>query len=188
MKIGIFGGSFNPPHKMHKQIAIELIQKGYVHQVIYVPTGDPYQKKDLIAAKERLEMLKIMTRDQKNLFVSDYELQNHLTYTYQTLDYFQSMHPHDEIYFICGTDNLRELKTWKSYEYILSHYHLLVIQRNNDSLEKIRKDFNTPHITLCEIKTQNISSTQIRNGLKRNESLSLDSEVLAYIKKRNLYQ
>ena len=44
MKIGIFGGSFNPPHNMHKNIALELIEHGYLDKVIYVPTGDSYEK------------------------------------------------------------------------------------------------------------------------------------------------
>ena len=46
MRIGIFGGSFNPPHKKHKNIAIELIQKNYIDKIIYVPTGNKYNKKD----------------------------------------------------------------------------------------------------------------------------------------------
>ena len=45
MKIGIFGGSFNPPHKMHKKIALDLIKRGYVEKVVYVPTGNKYNKK-----------------------------------------------------------------------------------------------------------------------------------------------
>ena len=45
MKIGIFGGSFNPPHNMHKNISIELLEKGYLDKIFYVPTGDSYNKK-----------------------------------------------------------------------------------------------------------------------------------------------
>ncbi len=52
MKIGIFGGCFNPPHNMHKDIGLNLIKKKYLDRVIYVPTGDQYQKEELIPAKE----------------------------------------------------------------------------------------------------------------------------------------
>ena len=175
MKIGIFGGSFNPPHKMHKQIALELIEKGYVNKVIYVPTGNKYNKKDLIDANE-------------NLLISDYEIKNVLTYTYQTLDYFKNLYPNDKIYFICGTDNLRELTTWKNYEYILNNYKIIAIARYNDNIKDIVKDLNTNNIIISKIITQNISSTKIRNSLKqRKYTLDLDNGVMSYIKKRKLY-
>ena len=139
MKIGIFGGSFNPPHNMHKQIALDLINNKYLDKVIYVPTGDYYQKDDLIPAPIRYTMLKIMTKDYPNLEVSDYEIKNKLVYTYQTLDYFRQKYPKDQIYFICGTDNLKELYTWKNYKHILTNYKLLVIKRNHDQVEEIIK-------------------------------------------------
>ena len=100
MKIGIFGGCFNPPHKMHKSIALELIMNHYLDKVIYVPTGNKYNKTSLIDAKHRYNMLKLMTDDNTTLDVSDYELKNTLTYTYQTLDYFKDKYKKDEIYFI----------------------------------------------------------------------------------------
>ncbi len=188
MKIAIFGGSFNPPHKMHKEIALELIKNKYVDHVIYVPTGNKYLKKDLIDAKERLEMLKIMTQNNKNLSVSDYEMKNNLTYTYQTLDYFQKMYPNDEIYFICGTDNLKEITTWKNYNYILQKYKIVVIERNQESSEEIIKNLPKNHLIITKFTTQNISSTKIREELKRNKnSLNLEEEVKNYIQKRNLY-
>ena len=56
MKIGIFGGSFNPPHKKHENIAHSLIEENYVDKVIFVPVGEFYQKKDLASFKDRLAM------------------------------------------------------------------------------------------------------------------------------------
>lgn len=188
MKIGIFGGSFNPPHKMHKTIALELIEKNYVDKVIYVPTGNKYNKKDLIDAKHRLEMLKIMTQNNDNLPVSDYEVKNILTYTYQTLDYFKSIYPNDEIYFICGSDNLKEITTWKNYKYILENYKLLVIKRNNDNLDEMVNNLNTSGIILTEIFPQNVSSTNIRKDLSNQiGNDNLDIKVAEYIKRNQLY-
>ena len=90
MKIGIFGGSFNPPHKMHKEIAIELIKKHYVDKVIFVPTGSKYKyKNNLLSDKVRLEMLKLMCND-NNLEVSNYELKDDVVYTYETLNHFKN--------------------------------------------------------------------------------------------------
>ena len=180
MKIGIFGGSFNPPHNMHKQIALDLINNKYLDKVIYVPTGDHYQKDDLIPAPIRYTMLKIMTKDYPNLEVS-------------TLDYFRKKYSKDQIYFICGTDNLKELYTWKNYKYILTNYKLLVIKRNHDPVEEILKHYQeySNNIIVLNILQSRISSTTIREKISNNyepTSKELDKNVLNYIKKKSLYK
>lgn len=195
MKIGLFGGSFNPPHLMHKNIALKLLHHHYLDQVIYIPTGAHYPKANLAPAKTRLTMLKLMLKNHSQLSVSDYEF-NHLTYTYQTLDHFQKLYPTAQIYFICGTDNLKELTTWRHYKYILTNYKLLVIPRNNDNISQILSlypDYQDQIIIADTIPAHYISSTQIRDHLKNNPSSSLltsqmDQDVLNYIKKQNLYQ
>ena len=129
MKIGIFGGSFNPPHKMHKTIALELIKKHYVDKVIFVPTGSKYKyKNNLLSDEVRLEMLKLMCNDNNNLEVSDYELKDYVVYTYETLNYFKNKYKDDEIYFICGSDNLSYIDMWKKGKDILSNNKILVIK------------------------------------------------------------
>ena len=131
MRIGVFGGSFNPPHKMHESIASQLIKKGLLDKVIFVPTSNFYPKAGLINDEERLEMLKLMIKDKKEYIVSDYEF-GKLTYTYQTLEYFKNEYPNDQIYFICGSDNLEQLDTWREYQKILGDYKLIVIPRKHD--------------------------------------------------------
>lgn len=184
MKIGIFGGCFNPPHNMHKDIGLNLIKKKYLDWVIYVPTGDQYQKEELIPAKERYHMLKIMTRDQPNLSVSDIEMKETLTYTYQTLDYFQKKYKGDEIYFICGSDNLDQITTWKNYQYILDHYKLLVVKR-----DCLKLNYSFKNVVEVDMPISNISSTMIRDKLKSRKNCKyLDSQVKNYIKERKLYE
>lgn len=183
MRIGIFGGCFNPPHNMHKDIAVNLINKGYLDKVIYVPTGNCYQKKDLIDAKDRYQMLKIMINNNPNLLVSNIEIKNNLTYTYQTLDYFQKKYKDDKICFICGSDNLNEITTWKNYKYILDNYKLLVIRRGSYNIKSKFKN-----VIIVDIPISNISSTMIRNSLKDNKNYCyLDQEVQKYIKNKKLY-
>lgn len=193
MKIGIFGGCFNPPHKMHKSIGIDLIENKYLDKVIYVPTGNKYNKPNLIDSKHRYNMLKLMIKNNKNLDVSDYELKNALTYTYQTLDYYKSKYKDDDIYFICGTDNLKEITTWNNYEYIMSNYKLLVIKRNNDDLNDILKSINSKNIIIANVNLDDVSSTTIRNMIKSNcfkDKLlnKLDIDVIMYIEKEKLYE
>ena len=89
MKIGIFGGSFNPPHKMHESIASQLIERKIIDKVIFVPTSNFYPKAGLISDEERLSMLKLLIKDKKEYDVSDYEF-GRLTYTHQTLEYFKN--------------------------------------------------------------------------------------------------
>lgn len=183
MKIGIYGGSFNPPHKMHEFIGFQLLKRKYVDKIIYVPTGDKYNKAFLINSKYRLKMLEIMIKKNSMISISDYEVKNKLTYTYQTLDYFKSIYPNDEIYFICGSDNLMNIKTWKNYKYILNNYKILVIKRNNDNLKCLNSN-----VIITDINSENISSTEIRNDLKKGKvNLNINEEVLKYIKKNNLY-
>ena len=193
MKIGIFGGSFNPPHKMHKEIALTLIEKHYAEKVIFVPTGSKYKyKNNLLSDKVRFEMLKLMCRDNNNLEVSNYELKEHVVYTYETLNYFKNKYKDDEIYFICGTDNLSYIDKWKKGEDILSNNKLLVIKRNTfdiNTLLKKYKDYKD-NIIVTEIEENEISSTKIREMIYNNKRVKnyLDNKVLDYIIRNKLYR
>lgn len=191
MKIGIFGGSFNPPHNMHKDIALNLIEKEYLDKVIYVPVGDNYNKLDLISFIDRYKMVKLMIEKYNNLSISDISNNNDYKYTYQTLDYFQKIFKDDDIYFICGTDNLDQLDTWMKYEYILENYKLLVIKRNDDNIENILTKYEKykDNIVFANIESRLLSSTTIRNNIT-NEKIKeyLDERVYEYIIKNKFYE
>ncbi len=191
MKIGIFGGSFNPPHKIHQKIANYLVKNNYLDKVIFVPTGSNYEKPYLASEQDRYNMLKLMIGNVSYLDISTYEF-GKLTHTYQTLDYFKEHYKDDEIYFICGSDNLKEIKTWKRYQYILSNYKLLVIRRNGESITDILselKSYQDNIIVIDDIKSS-LSSTSIRKRFKDDKKLvkdgNIDSKVFEYIK-NNLY-
>ncbi len=193
MKIGIFGGCFNPPHKMHKKIALELIKKHYVDKIIFVPTGSKYKyKNNLLSDKVRLEMLKLMCEDNNTLEVSNYELKDQIVYTYETLDYFKNKYKDDEIYFICGTDNLSYIDKWKKGEDILSNSKILVIKRNTDDINTLLKKYKDykDNIIVTEIEENEISSTKIREMIYNNKRVNdyLDDNIYSYIKENNLYR
>lgn len=194
MKIGIFGGSFNPPHIMHKKIAEQLIKEKYLDKVIFVPTGMKYEyKNNLISNEDRYHMLELLIKDNPNLLVSDYEFTEEVTYTYQTLDYFKEKYKEDSIYFICGTDNLSYLDKWKRGDYILANYPLLIIKRNTDNLSFLLDKFKEykNNIIVTSIEPVDLSSTEIRNLIKEDNKLIkeyLSEEVLDYIKNNNLYK
>lgn len=183
MKIGIFGGTFNPPHKMHKQIAILLKNENYVDKVIFVPTGNSYDRKDLNNELDRLNMVNLMIKNYPFLESSDIEFGKKRVYTYQTLNYFKEKYKNDEIYFICGADNINDLMTWKNYQYILDNFKILVINRNNEKI-KIKH----PNIILTDIKLNELSSTYIRNNIKCDLNGLVDEDIIRYIKERHLYE
>ena len=193
MKIGVFGGSFNPPHKMHLNIGLELVNKQYVDKVIYVPTGSKYKyKNNLLPDKNRLEMLEILTNKYKNLSVDDYELKDEVVYTCETLAYFKELYPNDEIYFICGADNLSYIDKWKNGEDILNNYKIIAMKRKGEDIEELLKKFVAyqNNIIVADVEQQDISSTDIREKLKNNENVLdvLDKDVYEYIRKNKLYE
>lgn len=195
MKIGIFGGSFNPPHKMHKKIAKVLIKKGYVDKVIFVPTGMKYEyKTNLLSNEKRVDMLSLMIEKEKNMSISKYELQKRPIYTYETLKHFKKRYKDDEIYFICGTDNLSYIDKWKNGKDILKNYKLLVIKRETDEIETLLEKYKQyrQNIITTKVKEKTISSTKIRTYLKQNNNLKarlyIDKKVYKYIKENHLYE
>ena len=193
MKIGVFGGSFNPPHKMHLNIGLELVNKQYVDKVIYVPTGSKYKyKNNLLPDKNRLEMLEILTKTQEYLDVNDYELKDEVVYTCETLAYFKDLYPNDEIYFICGADNLSYIDKWKNGEDILNNYKIIAMKRKGEDIEELLKKFVAyqNNIIVADVEQQDISSTDIREKLKNNENVLdvLDKDVYEYIRKNKLYE
>ena len=194
MKMGIFGGSFNPPHKVHRQIVETLKKQGYVDKIIIVPTGIHYEyKSNLVDNRYRLDMLHLLFYDLDYVSISDYEMKEYPVYTYQTLDYFKTQYPQDDIYFICGMDNLSYMNEWKQGSHILTDYKILIIDRDTNNVLEILTKLSPykNNIILTDIKPDSISSTKIRQMIKNQEQnleLYLAPEVAEYIRKECLYE
>lgn len=193
MKIGIFGGSFNPPHKMHKKIAKMLLKRKYIDKIIFVPTGTTYQyKTNLLPNKIRYDMLSILIKKEKNMSISKYEFSSTPKYTYQTLKHFQTRYPNDEIYFICGLDNLSYMDKWEHGNEILKNYKILLIKRKTDNLNDVLQKYEEvkENIIITSLKEKKTSSTNIREQLKKKDKkvlFQLPIGIYKYIKKHNLY-
>ena len=192
MRIGVFGGSFNPPHKMHLKIGKELLDKKYLDCIIYVPTGSKYKyKNNLVSVRDRFNMLKLMTCNDERFIVSDFELKDREVYTYETLDYFRNIYLNDDIYFICGADNLSYIDLWKNGFYLLENYKFLVVKRYTDPIDNILNKLAKyrDNIIISNIEMNSLSSTEVREKLKNREDISdlLDDDVINYIEKNNLY-
>jgi nicotinate-nucleotide adenylyltransferase len=195
MRIGIFGGCFNPPHNMHIEICNKLLENNYLDKIIIVPTGNKYEyKHNLLNDNIRYNLLSILINKYKNIELSNYELQEREVFTYETLDHYKSKYKDALIYFICGADNLSYIDEWCMGYYILSNYKIIVISRSTDNLEEILEKYQEykDNIIIANISEKNISSTEIRHLLRKNNyeeaKKYLDIDVLNYIKINNLYK
>ena len=193
MKIGIFGGSFNPPHKMHLNIVEELLIEKVLDKVIIVPTGLHYSyKNNLVSNEHRYNMLKLMTKHNDKIEISDFEFKDEEIHSYDTLEYYKDIYKNDTIYFVCGLDNISYVDKWYKGEYLLNNYKFLVITRDTNNLDEILLKYEKykDNIIITNIKSNTISSSYIRDELKeKNYNLNdyLDQKVIDYIKENNLY-
>ena len=188
MRIGIFGGSFNPPHNMHEDIVLELLRQKYLDKIICVPTGDDYAKSYLLPITNRIEMLKCMFEDNEAVEISDIESTGFL-YTWETMNYFEEKYPNDELFFICGMDNLAELPRWHMYERLLEEYKLIVVKRETEESEAALEMYQKyiDRIEIANIKARSVSSTLIRNEIMNNGFSDrthewMDERVAKYLK------
>ncbi|MDR1122794.1 MAG: nicotinate (nicotinamide) nucleotide adenylyltransferase [Endomicrobium sp.] len=190
-KIAIFGGSFDPVHKSHIQLVKFALKSCDFKKVIFVIAHTPpHKNKQYASTDDRVAMLKIATKGLSQIEISLYEvLKKKVVYSYQTLDYFQSLYPKDEIYMIIGLDSLLELPTWKNIDYLASHYKFMVVKRPCINIKKDIKYLD--RCIVAQNETEDISSTGVRQmikeGFKKFEML-LDKNVYNYIVERGLYK
>ena len=186
-KIGFFGGCFNPPTKVHINLANALIKSGLVDKVIFVPVGDYYNKQNLVSAKHRYNMLKLLCNNNKWLDVENIaSIHSNILYATDTFKkIYDKYNELAQIYFIMGSDNFKKMPTWKDYNRIITQYKFIVIQRFEDE-EQIKKD-NVLYYTPEQI--QNMNSTQIREMIKQHQNVEefLEMQELQYIKRNKLY-
>ena len=180
MKIGIYIGSFNPPHIGHIDVINYLLNNKVIDKILIVPTINYWNKQNLIDIKHRINMLKKL--ENNNIIIDDKN--NHYSYTYELMRKLNQIYNQDELYLILGADNIIEFDKWKNYEELLN-YKIIIMNRDNIDINKYIKRFNTNNfIVMSDYKNIKISSTEIRNKL--NEEF-LDNNVLKYIKKNKLY-
>ena len=189
MKIGVYVGSFNPPHKGHIRIVNHLLDKKYLDKIIIVPTGNYWDKLDLVETSHRINMFRYYER--KNIIIDDKN--NNLKYTYEILENLSIEYAKDNLYLIIGADNIINFDKWKNYKELLN-YNLIILNRDNinikNYLEKLNK--KEKYQIINDLESINISSTLIRNKIKNNDYSNLnkyiDEDILSYIKNINLYQ
>lgn len=197
MKIGIYGGSFNPVHNGHIHLALTAVRELGLDKVYLVPSGiSPHRSSDeYVSGEDRLAMLKLAGKVHEKLEVCDFELkQPGRSYTIYTVEYFRQCFPDDQLYLLVGSDMLLSFDTWNRYEDILREVTLAVVSRNEGDLEALEKKSEElrkyGEITVIREAPVVVSSTEIRKKIAKNENSScyLDENVVQYIRSRKLYQ
>ncbi len=186
-KIGFFGGCFNPPTNVHIQLANNLISNKTLDRVIFVPVGDYYEKKNLVPAIHRYNMLQILCKNNNRLEVEDiaciHKDKLYATDTFRLI--WDKYNKNSDIYLIMGSDNFQKMPTWKKYKEIINSYKFIVIERLDH--EEITRLDNVIYVKSSQAK--DTSSTYIRNKLQSGEDVSnfLSIDIINYIKENGLY-
>lgn len=192
MKVGLYFGTFNPIHVGHLIIANHIVENSDLDQLWMVVTPhNPLKKKSgLLADYHRLQMVHLATQDYDKIIPSDIEFKlPQPNYTVNTLAHLQEKFPQHQFSLIMGEDNLKSLKKWKNYEFILNDYHLYVYPRI--STDEVPEEFlNHPHIHKVNAPIIELSSTFIRNGIKEQKNIKpmLDAKVWEYINHNLFYK
>lgn len=197
-KIVIFGGSFNPPLNSHFAIAEQVLnQYEQVDKIIFIPVNKKYEKDSLIENKHRYEMIKRVVDKNNRFEVSDMDMNgNRSLSTIETIEAIQNIYKDKEIYFLIGSDNLKEIHTWNRADELISKYRLLVMERGTDRVEDIiensallRKHQGNIEKLEQQIKS-NFNSTYVRGQISQYKSVRylMPDEVYTYIEENNLYR
>lgn len=198
MKIGILGGSFDPPHNGHLSLAKQVKDIYSIDQVLFIPCFSHPFAKELSSSRHRLAMTKLLENDW--LKVSSLEIeQKSISYSIDTLQTLRKQNPLNKYSWIIGSDQVNSFPKWKDYKRIILDFSLLVLPRQETDEEiqrKLQETFQTSllshiaHISQKDLTLSPISSTEIRRIVKNGESISdlVPKNVEEYIRENKLYQ
>lgn len=206
-KIGVMGGTFNPIHNGHLAVARAAKEQFSLEKVLFMPSGVPYMKdqRAVLPIQTRCEMTALAIRDISGFELSRLEAadaaQKRNTYTCDTLRKLKTSDPGAAYYFIMGADSLYAMEDWKNPALIFQSCTVLAAVRREEGMEepqqdRLRKQADylrekySASIEILEFAGMDISSTQIREKVRRGESLQglVPEAVEAYIRQNRLYE
>ena len=179
-RIGIMGGTFNPIHTGHIQMALRAKEAAHLDQVLVVPSGNPPHKSDIAPAEDRWRMVCAACATERDLTPSRVELdRDGVIYTVDTLSILRQNYPKAELYFIIGSDTLMELKKWRLYEQVLKMCTFLVCPRATSwspaelAAERARLTELGGSFQNVPMEVIHVSSTDIRNAMENHTAAPL---------------
>lgn len=187
------GGTFDPIHHGHLVAGSEVADRFGLDMVIYVPTGQPWQKADRVVspAEDRYLMTVIATASNPRFYVSRVDIdRGGDTYTVDTLRDMRSQYPDADLFFITGADALAQIVTWRDWESMFGLAHFVGVTRpgyelDDDIIPEVHKD----RISLVDIPAMAISSTDCRQRAAEGRPVwyLVPDGVVQYIAKRGMY-
>lgn len=187
-RLGVMGGTFDPIHHGHLVAASEVAQSYQLDEVIFVPTGDPWQKAGVTPSEHRYLMTVIATASNPSFQVSRVDIDRKgPTYTVDTLRDLREAHPDADLFFISGADAMAQIFSWKSVEELWGLAHFIAVSRPGHELSLSR--LPSEQVSLLEVPALAISSTDCRDRVKRGYPVwyLVPDGVVQYIAKHNLY-
>lgn len=187
MRIGILGGSFDPPHLGHILVARQVKEIMKLDEVWLMPYFKHNWDSTESSARHRLAMAKLI--EEKGIIVSGEEIKyKRKSYTIQTVRRLKEKYSHT-FFWIVGSDVLADFKKWKEHENLIREIKFLVVIRNGHTLpSRLPKGFKL--VSSPKFITSNLSCSIIRRRIRKNLSVSglVPKPVLSYIKKYKLYK
>jgi nicotinate-nucleotide adenylyltransferase len=191
-RIGIMGGTFDPIHHGHLVAASEVAGRFGLDEVVFVPTGQPWQKADLPVspAEDRYLMTVIATASNPRFHVSRVDIdRDGPPYTVDTLQDLRDAYGADsELYFITGADALERILSWKDADRVFALAHFVGVTRPGFELSDAHLPADT--VSLVRVPAMAISSSDVRHRVSANQPVwyLVPDGVVQYIAKRHLYR
>ncbi len=193
MKTGLFGGTFNPIHNGHLNIAKHALSLLKLDRIFFIPTGlAPHKPQRNIASKShRKKMIALAIKDQPFFTLCDIEIKSpRVSYTLDTVSDLKRLYPKDDFFFIIGTDAFSKISEWKESSGLLALCPFVVFPRVGTPFSRLPTlPAKQEHILYMPVAPMRISSSQIRTRIKEEKKVDtlLPKVVLSYIIKNSLY-
>ncbi|MDD6355782.1 MAG: nicotinate (nicotinamide) nucleotide adenylyltransferase [Oscillospiraceae bacterium] len=196
MKIGLYGGAFNPVHNGHLALAEHFKNALELERLIFIPTHVPPHKSGdgLVSGEHRINMLSLALSGLDYCSVSDIEFRREgKSYTYDTVCELKKIYPDDEFFLIVGADQYFDFQKWYRADELLRQVTVCSAARENNQYRQMlkykSKHDNMQNTVVCNFDVTEISSSKIRNMISTGQSVTefVPDSVLRYIKENNLY-
>ncbi|MHC2998994.1 nicotinate-nucleotide adenylyltransferase [Microbacterium sp. HJ5] len=188
-RIGVMGGTFDPIHHGHLVAASEVAQWFDLDEVVFVPTGEPWQKDGVSPSEHRYLMTVIATASNPRFTVSRVDIdRSGPTYTIDTLRDLKAQRPDAELYFITGADAIAQILSWRDHDELWDLAHFVAVSRPGHVLST--DGLPSDDVSQLEIPALAISSTDCRDRVEQGHPVwyLVPDGVVQYIAKHHLYR
>jgi nicotinate-nucleotide adenylyltransferase len=184
MRLGIYGGTFNPVHHGHLILARQALEEFKLDRLVFVPAAEsPFKIQNHSApAGDRLAMLRLAIAGEDRFSVDPLEIERGgISYSIDTVNLFRNREPGADLFFLVGEDNADRLTEWHRFKELKKLVCFVVLSRS--------EDFQSPEYPVVQRRIE-ISSTEIRNRVANRESITylVPESVKHYIEQHQLYQ